>query len=252
MEANMHGHMAYFAGRTPSMEVLDDPDLLLINSGLPSDTFNVVCRAQLAPDTLDARIEFAIDYFKSRHLPMAWWVGPTSGPPDLGLHLERHGLACTEHHTGMVADLHELAAPSPDSPGLTIRPVTNRDELRRFSIVIASVFDPPDPSVPLFYEQVADLAIRYSDPIYLYLGCLDGEPVATSVLYLISGVAGIFDVTTVEWARGRGIGTAMTVAPLRHAVERGYTMATLQASEQGQNMYARIGFRSCCAFQTYQ
>jgi len=42
------------------------------------------------------------------------------------------------------------------------------------------------------------------------------------------------------------------MAPLRHAAERGYTTATLQASEQGQNRYARIGFHSCCAFQTYQ
>ncbi len=158
MEANMHGHMAYFPAGTPSMGVLDDPDLLLINAGLPSDTFNIVCRAQLVPHTLEARIDFAIDHFRSRNLPMAWWVGPTSRPEDLGLHLERHGLTCTEHHTGMAADLHELAVGAPDPPGLTVRPVANRGELRRFSTVISSIFDPPDPAVPLFYEQVADLA----------------------------------------------------------------------------------------------
>jgi ribosomal protein S18 acetylase RimI-like enzyme len=170
----------------------------------------------------------------------------------LGLHLERHGLNYTEHHTGMVADLRVLPVPTPGPPGLTIRPVSTWDELRLFAGVIAPIFDPPDLAVPLFYDKVADLAIRNTGPIYLYLGYLDDAPVATSVLYLGAGVAGIYDVVTVEWARGQGIGTALTMTALTHAAERGYLVATLQASDQAQYLYARIGFRSCCAFQTYQ
>jgi GNAT superfamily N-acetyltransferase len=77
----------------------------------------------------------------------------------------------------------------------------------------------------------------------LYLGRLDGEPVATTMLFVGGGVASVYAVGTVPAARGKGIGGAITLAPLLETREEGLRHAVLFSTELGVHAYERIGFR---------
>ena len=59
MEANLVGHRSWLQARLPGARVLDGADLLLVDSGLETDTLNVVCRARLAPERMGERIAAA-------------------------------------------------------------------------------------------------------------------------------------------------------------------------------------------------
>jgi predicted acetyltransferase len=68
---------------------------------------------------------------------------------------------------------------------------------------------------------------------------------------LDSGVAGIYAVATIPEARGRGIGTIMTVMPLLEARQIGYRVGILQASSMGYSIYKKIGFKDVCKYRLY-
>ena len=89
----------------------------------------------------------------------------------------------------------------------------------------------------LFGEVIFDKRFR------TYLALLNGKPVGTSQLFLSRGVAGIYNVSCIPEARGRGIGTAITLALLLEARQMGFRIGILQASSRGYGIYRRLGFK---------
>lgn len=252
MEDNLAGHFAYLPGLTEGMLVEEGLDLVLVDSGLPTDTFNAVCRAKLGRDCAARRIEAAILHFRRKNLPFSWWVGPLSEPATLGEELERYGLSFAEKEVGMAADISHLSESTTNPEGLEIRRVSDERELSDYAQAIAANWNPPDEAVSAFYSLVATPALEPDCPARLFLGYALGEPVAASECFLFAGVAGVYNVVTTARARRQGFGSALTDAALREAREAGYRTAVLQASAQGRNIYARLGFVECGAFREYK
>ena len=88
-------------------------------------------------------------------------------------------------------------------------------------------------------------------PNRLYLGYFDGEPVATSQLLLSDGVGGVHDVTVLPSARGKGVGTEMSLLPLRDASSSGLDYGVLCATELGKGVYQKLGFKEYLTWEYY-
>ncbi len=77
-----------------------------------------------------------------------------------------------------------------------------------------------------------------------FVGYSDGIPASTALLCVTEDVAGIYFVATLEPFRRKGYGERLTWATVQEGITRGCSVASLQASEMGRPVYARMGFET--------
>ena len=267
MEANFLAYFIIGLVPLPHMQLYSDPELTwVVSSKLPG--WNTVLRTQLTAENTATRVEAMLDRFKTSNLPLGWLVLPSSRPLDLASCLLANGMKQVENRPHMLADLQKLPADpgwaeglkraslrSAEAlgavnrllrtpPGLTIEFVHDDASFERWYRATIAGFEMSPSHAQIYYEAYTRLGFDPAGPFLHYVGYLDEEPVTSSTLLLAENMAGIYDVSTAPAARGRGLGTAITLAPLLEARARGYRYSCLQSSTKGYNVYRRLGFET--------
>jgi ribosomal protein S18 acetylase RimI-like enzyme len=250
IEENLFAFFALFR-HWPRALVGTEANMQWTLTDIPFGFFNSVLHAQLTPDTLDAAIETAVARCRSRDVPMFWFTGPATRPTDLGAHLEAHGFTHRADRAGMAVDLRQTTEEWPRPPELAIEHVGDGQALEEWGHAFALGYGAPGFIADGFVDLFGSCGLSGESPFRHYVGRMQGEPVATSSLYLGAGVAGIYNVATAPEARRQGIGAAMTLAPLREARAMGYQVGVLEASPMGVNVYRRLGFQEYCKLGMY-
>jgi len=237
--------------RLPDASIHPTPHLTIIDSGLLHAPWNAVLRTQLPSGEVDRKIEEVLGYFQSRKLPFSWWIGPTTRPAEIESCLQAHGFAYQENTPGMAIKLREVNENTPSLSFLTIKQVSSETDLERFVRVVRYCFHLPKICAAALFNLYLKIGWQSDAPFHHFLGWWKGRAVASASLFFAADVAGIYLVGTFPETRGRGIGTAMTLACLQRARELGFNLAVLRSSPLGENVYRRIGFREYCRLKRY-
>jgi len=88
-----------------------------------------------------------------------------------------------------------------------------------------------------------------AENVAAFLALLDGEPVSIAMTIVSHGVAGIYWVGSLEQARGKGLGRAVTAAATNAGFELGAEIASLQASPMGKPIYLQLGYGTAFEYQ---
>lgn len=242
-------------------EVLES-DTLSHHLSFPTNPmFKGVWRTHLSSEEADKAIEDTIAWFKERNAPFFfWWTGPDTTPNDLPQRLKARGLqdmaeqqkelarGVKQTELGapcMVADLSGMneAVLSQMPQGFLIREIANESELNDFKRVFVETYEIPEWAGQAWVDATLKIGIGKT-PWRMFVGYLNGEPVATNMLFNGGGVASVYAVATIPSARGKGIGAAITLKPLLDArAKDGYNYGVLFSTEMGVKVYERIGFR---------
>ncbi len=241
----------YCLGRAPSVELSVGKYLTWLITPMPDHFMNLVVCTGLPHEGIDALIDNALTHFRKLRIKKLSWLAEDGIPAaEMKKHLTARGLTFRESFaTEMAMDLNSLQEEFPQPNDLEIVLVDDEKLLRQWIHVASLGFGVPAEAEDVWFEFFNYAACN--SPFQTYLALLNGHPVGTSQLFTSAGVAGIYNVTTLPEVRGKGIGTAITRAPLLTAHRMGFRVGILQASSMGYKVYQRLGFQDFGKLSVY-
>lgn len=135
--------------------------------------------------------------------------------------------------------LYDPPEPSPLAD-IDVCAVSSTEQVLDYGRVVADANDDPgerERAGLLFHGQTI-----LAPHIEAFVAYVDGAPASCAMTLVSHGVAGVFYVATVERARRRGLGDALTRMAARAGFSLGARAAWLGASDMGAELYCRIGF----------
>jgi GNAT superfamily N-acetyltransferase len=156
-------------------------------------------------------------------------------------------------HAGLERDYWTMPGmvltPVPAAPAPATGVITERVVASNFDDFIQATVDCGMPR-PIA-ENAFDLRATKEGGVDFFLGRLDGRPAATATLIRTDDVAGIYAVATVDDARRRGLGSAVTWAAVDRAREWGSAAVVLQSSPMALHIYEQIGFQTVVEYAVF-
>jgi len=131
------------------------------------------------------------------------------------------------------------------APGVTVARVTRANYGQFVEVMVASGIS-AEYATRIFPTELLDV-----DHARYFLASLDGERVGISTAVLTRPSGGIYSVATLEPARRRGVGSAVTWAAVDAIRDWGCSAAVLQSSEMGYPVYRAMGFREVTRYRRF-
>ena len=251
VEADLVEHVARLH-EPPFGEVHREDGAVWFLTGRPEPQANGVLRADLAGADPVAEVARLLAPFRSRALPMMWWLfTPVDGPPArVRRALEANGLVSDSDRPGMGVELASLRRP-PMPAGASIVRVRDEHGFAEWAAVVGRAFE--DDGFSDSASVRAGLAMGFGDhvPFRHFVCRIEGRPVGASTLSTGAGVAGLANIATVPEHRGKGIGVAVAAAALEDAIGQGLRLGALSADQAGIRVYEKLGFHAVSRHLTY-
>ena len=253
---------AYFSllAQTPPVEGA----AVLINPECPALLINRAMSLRFPPDNLGTDLARLEAPFLRHRIPPSVYLTPASAPSGLrrvlmarGYRTEyrqtvmvydlgadgRVGVAGREGPAGQAAAAGQAPAAGPASAPLQVLEAGRPAEYHAWCRVFLEGFEVPPDMHQVMYEM--NLRSLRHPQVTGLLGVVDGEPVATTCLFVEGDTAGLYAVSTIPKARRRGVAGAMVRRALDLARAQGVTLAVLQTGTGGdpERLYRTLGFR---------
>lgn len=184
----------------------------------------------------------AKDFFGARGRGFSVWIrGDQPEDRDLTAAASAAGLQQVYEMPEMVLAAPVEALPLP--AGVELRTLTAPEQADDYWHIAAASYAslgfPPE--VFAGYQNHSGLL---AENIVAFIAHRDGDPVSIAMTIVSHGVAGIYWVGSLEGARGKGLGRAVTAAATNAGFDLGADIASLQASPMGKPIYTNMGYET--------
>lgn len=211
---------------------------------------NAVLETRTDPLPTPVAIEKLATRIIDRAGSCVWWVLPSASGTPLAQRLEKIGFSARPSWPGMAVRLDELVA-APAVSALELLRVESSDAFDDYMAAFDGSLSPGPGFSAAFRRAATVIGFEVDAPMAHFVVRENGVPIACASFMEGGGAAGLYNVGTVEAARGRGIGAWVSTTALLHGQRRGYPIGVLQSSKLGYRVYQRLGFREVCGLTPY-
>ncbi|MEX0325388.1 MAG: GNAT family N-acetyltransferase [Puniceicoccaceae bacterium] len=231
------------AGGQTLPELLESTDnFIRCLTGLPHPLGNIV----IVRNGDEGHFKEVITEVESRSaeqsFPAAAILFPDVNPDSFATILEERGWVLMDKMPGMWMEIPEGFSVGSLAEGVDVRHASDEDALAIAVALLAEGYPIPFEVSEFFMRGIHLEGEQSNGSMANFIATVDGEPAACSSVCIEDGVAGIYCVATLEKARGRGLGTAITRAAVEYGRKHGANHALLHATEMGEPIYQKIGF----------
>ncbi len=236
--------------RSNPREHFEDEHFTRWYTPFPHLWFSGVLASDLPTSNARSFISETIGYFHNKGVDtFTWWTAPHLNPSDWESVLSKHNFGFYRNISGLAMDLHELNESTQPEDALEIRVVEDEESLRSWVKVLVKCYDLAPDQEPLTFDVWMKLGLDF--PLRNYLGYYDGEPVSASSLFMGRDAAGVYGISTLPRARGKGFGSALTLRPLLDACEMGYRIGVVPPSEIVPTISRQLPNSHLCQVENY-
>jgi GNAT superfamily N-acetyltransferase len=233
------------AGQIPNARTAQADGVALIATGHPMRLFNQVI---IDGRPAEEAVASAVQVMRDRHHNFAVSLRRGTDRAYLPL-MGRLGLVPMADGAWMPGMALYPLAPVAVKPsaGLEIRHVLDRDGVNDHVLAGAGGF-----GIPVSWmEAIVTEALLDLPGASLYVGYSDGQPVTSGLGIRTGRTIGVYNIATIEPARRRGFGAAMTRRIVADGAAGGCDVAILQATDMGYPVYERLGFRTVVEYDGF-
>ncbi len=227
--------------------VSEGDGLLLTAISHPHPTMNTAIRVD--PELpADRALERAREFYGELGHGFGFSTKAGQQDDDLRAAATAAGLAELMSPPAMVVEEAIRESPTPD--GIDIRVVETDDDVRNFADVAAGswcTYGLPGEVPQAVFQRGASVLAPHIIGAIAYRG---DQPISCALVLLSHGIGGVYWVSTVEDARGLGLGEAITRSVTNLGFDHGAKLISLQASPMGDPIYRRMGFREIFKYTT--
>jgi GNAT superfamily N-acetyltransferase len=245
---NIHKTQEYFL-RALSKEAFESQGMTAFSVGNMELNLNWALQTGEVEEDLETTIRRIEAFYQRLELSWRWMMNPMMDQEDLRNALREKGYGLAFTAPVLVGSLEE-PLPLKSLQNFDIREV-GVQKLSEWILPIQEAFQTTAEDA-LLYQEAHLRALQKKADFRHFVAYDDGKPVSAATLSLSPYGARLDDLGTLPAYQNKGFGTAMALHRMKIAKNLGYDWICLEASEQGDPLYRKIGFQELYCIKVYK
>lgn len=230
--------------KTMAIDQLQLPGLSAFVTGADSLSLNVVIDTRKNANFNLETIKLMSEFFIAHGVPWGWFITAAVETSNI----KEHGFNLSYETPGMYFDL-DNPLPEIQMDSIVIKEEGN--DFKEWILPLQEGF-PSEDNCEVYRKLNASLLNKGEKKLRHYSAYSDNESAVSGTLFLSDKSVMVHNLAAKNKFRKRGIGTALTVYMMSVAKKMGYKHCFLDSSDEGFNLYSKLGFKVYCVTSVYE